>query len=150
MNSLGERMKENYEFRSRIKLARRIPVIIRLDGKAFHTLTRKCEKPFDDLFRNVMEETALALCREIQGVKCAYTQSDEISLLLTDFDRLGTEAWFDYNLQKITSVSAGIASVCFSKLWAEAEGIFDSRAFNAPKEEVCNIRGKKNENNACR
>ena len=144
MGALGDRMKENYENRARYKLARRIPVVIRLDGRAFHSLTRKCDKPFDDDFANAMGQTAFELCREIQGAKCAYLQSDEISVLLTDFDKLDTEAWFDYNLQKMVSVSAGIASVVFTmtfedKLFNAANyGVFDSRAFNLPKEEVAN------------
>ena len=131
-------MKNNYENRHRTKLIRRVPVIIRLDGKAFHTLTRFCDKPFDAGFIAAMEETALNLCNEIQGAKCAYVQSDEISILLTDFDTLVTEAWFDYNLQKIVSVSAAMASVYFSKSWFFNNCFFDSRAFNIPKEEVAN------------
>jgi len=138
-DSIGNRMKDNYESRYRIKLTRRMPVILRLDGKAFHTLTRKCEKPFDKLFQVTMQHTATELCSQIQGAKCAYIQSDEISILLTDFDRLTSEAWFDYNLQKLVSVSAGIASACFSHHWYQDDyAVFDSRAFNMPKEEVCN------------
>ena len=140
MEALGDRMKENYENRFRYKLTRRTPVIIRLDGKAFHTLTRNCEKPFDDGFANAMGMTATELCQNIQGAKCAYIQSDEISILLTDFDRLTTDAWFDYNLQKMTSVSAGIASAVFTLAWEDPDryAVFDSRAFNIPKEEVAN------------
>jgi len=136
-NELGTRMKENYENAYRIKLTRRTPVIIRLDGKAFHTLTRKCDKPFDEFLYDAMFETMKTLCQEIQGVKCAYMQSDEISLLLTDFDTIRTGAWFDYNLQKIVSISAAIASVEFSRVFCE-RGLFDSRAFNIPKDEVKN------------
>ncbi|MCK9596522.1 tRNA(His) guanylyltransferase Thg1 family protein [Candidatus Pacearchaeota archaeon] len=139
-DNLGNRMKENYENRYRMKLQRRTPVIIRLDGKAFHTLTRKCIKPFDEHFSESMLITAKYLCSEIQGCKCAYIQSDEISLLLTDFDTFETEAWFDYNIQKITSVSAATASIIFSNSFFDKWGIavFDSRAFNIPKEEVHN------------
>ena len=143
-NSIGNRMKENYEDRYRIKLTRRMPVIIRLDGKSFHTLTRHCNKPFDDVFSECMTTTASYLLKNIQGAKCAYKQSDEISILLTDFDRLTTDAWFDYNLQKMVSVSAGMASSFFSCEWnyTFTHGsniiVFDSRAFNIPKEEVCN------------
>lgn len=141
--SLGDRMKNNYENRYRIKLTRRMPVIIRLDGKAFHTITRHCNKPFDYDFYAAMNQTAYQLCKEIEGTKCAYVQSDEISLLLTDFDKLQTQAWFDYNLQKIVSVSAAMASVYFCKYWSIFKqkiktAFFDSRAFNTPKEEVCN------------
>lgn len=136
-DSIGNRMKNNYESRYKIKLTRRTPVIIRLDGKAFHTLTKKCEKPFDSSLSSSMLVTAHTLLSELQGAKCAYIQSDEISILLTDFDNLNTEAWFDYNIQKIVSVSAGIASAAFTSAWGSI-GIFDSRAFNIPKEEVCN------------
>ncbi|KKK89501.1 hypothetical protein LCGC14_2732450 [marine sediment metagenome] len=151
-NSIGNRMKENYEDRYRIKLIRRMPVIIRLDGKSFHTLTRYCEKPFDDDFSDCMTATASYLLKNIQGAKCAYKQSDEISILLTDFDKLTTDAWFDYNLQKMVSVSAGMASSFFTNhspdtfWWCRGRNtiiekgliVFDSRAFNVPKEEVCN------------
>lgn len=138
-DSIGNRMKGNYENRYRIKLTRRMPVILRLDGKAFHTLTKRCHKPFDGTFQATMQDTALELCSQLQGAKCAYVQSDEISILLTDFDRLTTDAWFDYNLQKIVSVAAGIASAYFSCHWEpENYSVFDCRAFNIPKEEVCN------------
>lgn len=144
-DSLGDRMKHNYEDRYRFYLTRRVPVIIRLDGKGFTKLTKKCEKPFDAQFNSSMVYTMINLCEELQGAKCAYTQSDEISILLTDFDNLTTEAWFDYNMQKIISISASIASVRFSKtLFAQEEDridkatLFDSRVFNIPKEEVCN------------
>ena len=138
MQSLGDRMKENYENRHRVKLIRRIPVILRLDGKAFHTLTRGCEKPFDAILRKCMTDTAEFLCSQIQGAKFAYTQSDEISILLTDYDNLSTEAWFDYNLQKICSIAAAMCSVQFSKHWSGGTAHFDCRAFNIPKEEVVN------------
>jgi tRNA(His) guanylyltransferase len=138
-DSLGDRMKSNYEDRYKIKLSRRTPVIIRLDGKAFHTLTRNYVKPFDADFQELMQNTALYVCSNIQGAKCAYTQSDEISILLTDFDKLTTDAWFDYSLQKVTSVSAALASAYFTKNLNEDKiAVFDSRAFNIPKEEVCN------------
>jgi tRNA(His) 5'-end guanylyltransferase len=114
-----------------------MPAIIRLDGKAFHTLMRSCTKPFDTHFNMCMKVTAKELCSKIQGVKVAYVQSDEISLLLTDFDRLETDAWFDGNIQKIASVSAGMASAHFTVAYAKL-AVFDSRVFNIPKEEVCN------------
>ncbi len=139
-DSIGDRMKANYEDRYRFSLTRRTPVIMRLDGRAFHTLTRGLEKPFDDSFSNAMNATARFLCSEIQGAKCAYVQSDEISILITDFDTLTTDAWFDYNVQKMTSISAALASVHFTVCWLNdgKHAIFDSRVFNIPKEEVCN------------
>lgn len=139
-DSIGNRMKANYEDRYRFSLTRRTPVIMRLDGRAFHTLTRGLDKPFDGTFCYSMIDTAGFLCSEIQGAKCAYVQSDEISILITDFDTLTTDAWFDYNVQKMTSVSAGMASAYFTSRFFSEDGIavFDSRVFNAPKEEVCN------------
>lgn len=137
--SIMERMKNNYEFRDRHFLTRRIPVIIRLDGRAFHTKTRKCDKPFDSRFMYSMEQAAIRVCEEVQGAKCAYVQSDEISILVTDFDRLTSEAYFDYNIQKMVSITASVASVCFSKPnLFDMTCEFDSRVFNIPKEEVCN------------
>jgi tRNA(His) 5'-end guanylyltransferase len=138
--SLGNRMKENYEYSCQSKLLRRVPVIIRLDGKAFHTFTKNCIKPFDDFLREAMEQTTIKLCKEIQGAKCGYVQSDEISILLTDFDRLNTNAWFDYNIQKIVSISASMTSTKFNAFYNTGSNLalFDSRAFNIPKEETCN------------
>lgn len=137
-HAIGDRMKENYELRYKIKLTRRTPVILRLDGRTFHTLTRRCEKPFDNSFQRAMEATAHHLCREIQGAKIAYTQSDEISVLLIDYDRFSTEAWFDYNLQKMVSVAASMASVRFNSQWESNNACFDCRAFNIPREDVAN------------
>lgn len=143
-DSLGDRMKENYEDRYRIGLTRRMPVIIRLDGKAFHTFTKGCQKPFDDTIIYAMQDTTEYLVKNIQGCKVGYVQSDEISLLITDFDTLETDAWFDYNLQKMCSVSAAMAAVEFCFTYGKLNdgkfkrAHFDSRVFNMPKEEVVN------------
>lgn len=136
-DSIGNRMKSNYEFRQRYYLTRRTPVILRLDGRSFSQLTRKCIKPFDCRFASVMDDVATYLVTNIQGAKCAYKQSDEISILLTDFDTFTTDAWFDYNKSKIESISAGMASASFSLMYDQL-AMFDCRAFNLPKEEVCN------------
>ena len=134
---IGNRMKIYYENVTRYKLYRRTPAIIRLDGKAFHSLTRKCKKPFDQFFQSAMQVTAVRLCEQIQNVRLAYLQSDEISLLLNDYENLDTDQWFDGNIQKMVSVSASIASVYFSQIFGKI-GLFDSRVFNLPKEEVNN------------
>lgn len=114
-DELGSRMKENYENRTRLFLPRRTYTIIRLDGKAFHTFTKGFKRPFDFDLMAIMDATAAELCKSIQGVKFAFTQSDEISLLLTDFESDKTDAWFDGNIQKIVSVSASIATAAFNK-----------------------------------
>src|SRR4051812_16629716 len=101
-DDLGNRMKD-YESVSKLSLTRRIPVILRVDGKAFHTLTQVCDKPMDSRFTTCMFETAKALCSNLQGVKFAYVQSDEISVLLTDYQTVHTQGWFNYEVQKMTS-----------------------------------------------
>ena len=156
-DALGDRMKHNYEDRSKTRLTRRMPVIIRLDGKAFHTFTRGFKKPFDEIMVVTMQQTMQYLCENIQGCILGYTQSDEITLVLQDYYKLETDAWFDYEVQKIVSISAAMATLAFNKYYQENVGqmtdsledfrkyaskfnkaLFDSRAFNIPKEEVAN------------
>lgn len=117
-DSLGDRMK-GYENISRIYLTRRTPVIIRIDGKAFHSFTRGFAKPFDDILIKSMQDTSKYLCENIMGCKLAYTQSDEISLLLVDYEKLGTQAWFDNNLQKMVSVAASMTTMVFNKAFKD-------------------------------
>ena len=137
--SLGDRMKLYYENCYKINIPRRIPLIIRLDGKAFHTLTRGCNKPFDSDIINWMDGTAKYLCENIQGAQMAYIQSDEISILVHNYKRITSSAWFDNDLEKIVSVSASIATYCFNKLMNNDKvALFDSRAFVLPENEVCN------------
>lgn len=131
MKDLQDRMKKRYEDRTRYKLPRRTYTIMRLDGKCFSTFTERFDKPFDQTFMNSMDETALYLLNNIQGSEFCYTQSDEISILLTDFLKEGTEAWFDGNIQKMCSVSASFASTRFSNLVGDAAH-FDSRVFTIP------------------
>lgn len=139
-DSIGDRMKDYYENRTRYFLPRRTHTIIRIDGKAFHTFTRGMAKPFDDELITNMDATAISLCNEIQGCKFAYIQSDEISLLLTDFDNLQTSALFDGNVQKIASVSASMATGFFNcKSPWDRIAFFDARVFTIPeREEVIN------------
>lgn len=143
---LGDRMKD-YEKVPRLNLVKKMPVIIRIDGKAFHTLTKKL-KGYTPEFAELVYQTAQYLAENIQNCKLAYAQSDEISLLLTDFDNTMTHAWFDNNIQKITSISASMATMAFNNLRSESSDLFalngvgsamfDSRTFNLPKEEVVN------------
>lgn len=115
-DAIMDRMKENYEMRTRTYLPRRTYTIIRLDGVAFHTFTKGMNRPYDDGLIEDMNETARYLCSKIQGARFAYVQSDEISILLTDFDKTTTSAWFDGEVQKITSVSASMAAAKFNHL----------------------------------
>lgn len=161
-DDLGNRMKTFYEEIPKTRLMRRMPVVIRIDGKAFHTFTRGFKRPFDDVLIKTMQETAKYLCENIQGCSLAYTQSDEISLLLIDYQRFETSAWFDYEIQKMCSISASMATMAFNNIFRDMVGelhikgtleeeyscilykaaqkgaMFDSRVFNIPREEVTN------------
>ena len=158
-DDLGNRMKTFYEEIPKTKLMRRTPVVIRIDGKAFHTFTRGFKIPFDDVLIMTMQETAKCLCENIQGCSLAYTQSDEISLLLIDYQRFETSAWFDYEIQKMCSISASMATMAFNRIFSETVSdlkvdntktmdryfeaeykgaMFDARVFNIPREEATN------------
>lgn len=161
-DKLGKRMKTNYEKIPQIKLMRRTPVAIRIDGKNFHSWTKGFKKPFDDILIKSMQETMKYLCENIQGCVLGYTQSDEITLILQDYKTFETQAWFDYEIQKMCSISASMATMVFNKefskivyanFWEEQDSsyynrllisadkgaMFDSRCFNIPKEEVTNL-----------
>lgn len=167
-DDLGKRMKEYYEQVPKTRLVRRMPVIIRIDGKAFHTFTRGFKRPFDELLIKTMQETTKYLCENIQGCVLGYTQSDEITLVLVDYKKLTSSSWFDYEVQKMCSVAASMATMAFNGLfrgmvreYAYNNGenyyrdsdeyklleiynkqldraMFDARCFNVPKEEVTN------------
>ena len=117
-DALDARMK-GYEYVSRIYLTRRTPVIIRIDGKAFHSFTRGFKKPFDEIFVKSMQQTMKYLCENIQGCVLGYTQSDEITLVLVDYQNRDSCAWFGNNLQKMCSVSASMATLAFNKFFSE-------------------------------
>ncbi len=159
-DNLGDRMK-GYENVERRYLTRRLPTLIRLDGKAFHSFTKGFQKPFDMILMKTMWDTAIYLCENVMGCKVVYTQSDEITLLLTDYDNLNTQAWFDKNIQKMCSISASMATLAFNQYffsnvmdsWDDGvitleerekyqkkynAALFDSRVYCIPKEEVCN------------
>ena len=164
-DDLGRRMKEYYEQIPKTKLMRRTPVIIRIDGKAFHSFTKGFKRPFDNVLIESMQETMKYLCENIQGCVLGYHQSDEISLVLVDYHKLTSNAWFDYEVQKICSIAASMATVAFNKIFeqncieysqvvpntelgrkvmdvyskaSEKGAMFDARCFNIPKEEVTN------------
>ena len=164
-DDLGVRMKTFYEQIPKTKLMRRCPVAIRIDGKAFHTFTRGFHKPFDEVLIKSMQETMKYLCENIQGCILGYTQSDEITLILVDYKKLTSSAWVDYEVQKMCSVAASMATMAFNKYFEknvreysyihdkqlstirltdtynraiDKGAMFDARVFNIPKEEVTN------------
>lgn len=119
-DELGKRMKKYYEQVPKTRLTRRIPVAIRIDGKAFHSFTKGFMRPFDEVLIASMQKTMKYLCENIQGCVLGYHQSDEITLILTDYKKLTSEAWFDYEVQKMCSISASMATMAFNKFFAEA------------------------------
>ena len=158
-DNLGDRMK-SYENITRTYLPGRMPIIIRIDGKAFHTFTRGFQKPFDEVLIKSMQNTMKYLCENIQGCVLGYTQSDEITLILVDYKKLNSDAWFDYEIQKICSIAASMATMAFNREFRKAVdedptvsnvrynwyvakinggAMFDARCFNIPKEEVTNL-----------
>ena len=118
-DELGKRMKEFYEQVPKTRLMRRTPVALRIDGKAFHTFTRGFQKPFDAVLMTAMQNTMKYLCENIQGCVFGYTQSDEITLILIDYQKFTSSAWFDYEVQKMCSISASMATMAFNKYFAQ-------------------------------
>lgn len=118
-DDLGIRMKTFYEEIPKTKLMRRCPVAIRIDGKAFHTFTRGFNKPFDEVLIESMHKTMKYLCENIQGCVLGYTQSDEITLILIDYKKLNSSAWFDYEIQKMCSIVASMATMAFNRIFKE-------------------------------
>lgn len=160
-DELGRRMKEYYEKIPQTKLMRRTPVVIRVDGKAFHSFTKGFNRPFDNILIDSMQHTMKYLCENIQGCVLGYHQSDEISLVLIDYQKFTSDAWFDYEVQKISSIAASMATFAFNRIFeqncieysqvilhtgimdvyskaSQKGAIFDARCFNVPKEEVTN------------
>lgn len=121
---LSKRMKE-YEERNRMYLQRRIPVIIRVDMRAGHTFLRGFATPFDEIFMKSMQETAKYLCENIQNCKLSYQQSDEITLLLVDYDKLNTDCFFDYRVDKLCSIAASMATMAFNNIFSKYVKEFD-------------------------
>lgn len=167
-SDLAKRMKD-YEMRDRYFLQKRIPVAIRVDMRAGHTFTKGFERSFDKVFMKSMQETAKYMCENMGNAKIAYVQSDEITIILVDYDTLETDCWFNYRTDKLCSISASMATMAFNKFFyknveeysesvavlqdfdiekkylekldkaAEKGAMFDARVFNIPKEEVTNL-----------
>lgn len=139
MKAIGDRIKGNYEKRCRHELTRRMPVVIRVDGRAFHTYTRGMERPFSQTLIDAMVTAAQEVGKEAQGFKAGYVQSDEASFLLTDYDTLQTDAWFGYVQSKVETIAASVMTATFNRsIDREKDALFDARAFSVPREEVVN------------
>ncbi len=142
-DSLGDRFKNLYENPFRFSLPGRMPIVLRVDGKSFSSYTKSLQKPFDDKFIDAMDLVAIYLMQEIQGAQIAYTQSDEISILLNNYSKLETQPYLKNNIQKITSVVAGFASAKMTEVSSSIFNktklaCFDCRVFVLPENEVNN------------
>jgi tRNA(His) 5'-end guanylyltransferase len=126
--ALGDRMKA-HEAATRLLLPRRTYTVLRADGKAFHSYLRGCARPFDEQFMADMDQVAVALCEEISGAVFAYAQSDEISVLVSDFGSPGTEPWFGGVVQKMVSVAASVATAAMNARRPGRTALFDARVF---------------------
>ncbi len=138
--SLGDRMKA-YEAASNYRLTPNSPVLIRVDGKAFHSWTRGMKRPFDRGLMRIMVQAATETAREMQGFKLGYVQSDEATFLLTDYDTHDTAGWFGYEVNKLVSISASLFTGFFNAAYhgEYRPAAFDSRAYVIPRADVPNV-----------
>jgi tRNA(His) 5'-end guanylyltransferase len=118
-DALGQRMKDYYESIPKTRLMRRCPVAVRIDGKVFHSFTRGFQKPFDEVLITSMQETMKYLCENIQGCILGYSQSDEITLILLDYQTFTTDAFFNYEVQKMCSIIASMATMAFNRFFTQ-------------------------------
>lgn len=135
---IGDRIKK-YEQASKTILLPRSYIVLRIDGKAFHTFTRGMKKPFDPVLIEAMVKAGERVAKEMQGFKLGYHQSDEFTFVLTDTDTYESEVWFDGEVQKLCSVTASMFGAYFNTTMGGTEAIFDCRAFNVPFDDVANV-----------
>jgi len=142
-DDLGNRIKiyENIEINRR--LLPLLPIVCRLDGKAFHNFTKDLKRPYDPVLSEVMILTTAYLVQETNA-NIGYTQSDEISLTWHN-DRFDKQLFFDGKIQKMVSVLSSLTTGYFNKILTkyikkEELGFFDCRVFNVPNvEEGANV-----------
>lgn len=154
-DTLGDRCKR-YESNSEHYFTPKIPIIVRIDGKAFHTWTKGCERPYDQLLIDCMFESAKQVAKQMQGCRALYAQSDEVTFVLTDDSSIESQQWFGGRQNKIESVTAAMMTAYFNKNWLTSvleeaplsfksfmgkynPAVFDARAFQVPKEDVANV-----------
>lgn len=152
-DTLGDRIKK-YEAISEHYFTPKIPILVRVDGKAFHTWTKGCDKPFDNYLISTMFTAAKLVAMDMMNCRGVYVQSDEVTFVMTDTDTIETQQWFGGRQNKIESVTAGLMTAHFNRCWASTNlygdnpdyaimlakppAIFDARAFQVPREDVAN------------
>lgn len=91
-------------------------ILAHIDGRSFSKMVKnKFNKPFDDSFIEMMNQTAEYLCENVQACHLAYVQSDEITLLLKKNNPDG-DVFFGGRLCKMQSIIASLATAKFNQL----------------------------------
>lgn len=136
-DDFGNRMKDYEAVEAQRRFMPRLPILARIDGRAFHTLTRGLKRPYDSDFSSLMIDTTQHLVHETNAC-IGYTQSDEISLVFYSDDPK-SQVFFDGRIQKMTSILAAMTSVKFNLLWVDrmpekpnSPPTFDCRCWNVP------------------
>ena len=111
---------DRYESTVSMSLKTKTPVFIRLEGKSFGAFTQHFQKPYDPIMTRTMQQTAKQLCAEANGCVFAYTASNEITLILTDYHKWNSVPWLDYDVMRMCSAAASIATIAFSKAFADS------------------------------
>ena len=127
-----------------------------MDGKNFSEFCKRFEKPYSETLHDALNSVLKFLCENIQGAKFGERHSDELSVLITDFDTLTTDAFYDYNVQKICSITASMATSEFCRYLVSKQLLknevstksfldinekwptFDARCFSIPESEISN------------
>lgn len=135
-DNLGDRMKK-YEGVSKYRILDKTPVILRVDGKAFHTFTRGMNKPYDLELILAMVIAGEKTAKEMMGFVVGYHQSDEFSFYINNTKKLTSEAWFGNEVQKLCSITASMFTANFNDILG-TKAVFDCRAFNIPFDDVPN------------
>lgn len=138
MKDLGDRMKR-YERAAERYFTPRVPVIVRVDGRAFHSFTRGCDRPFDGRIVEATLTAAMHVAEDMQGFTIGYVQSDEASFMLSDLASETTQPWFDYSAAKVVSIAASLMTAHFNRAYGgDRLAIFDARAFSVPLDDAPN------------
>lgn len=136
--ALGDKHKK-YEGMNQQYFMPMLPIMVRLDGKAFHTFTKGLARPYDARMSHCMAVAAKAVLEITQGL-IAYTQSDEITVIIPAQENM----FYGGRRDKINSVLAAAASVAFNKAIAihipekaHLDPVFDCRSWQYPTDDLC-------------
>ena len=136
-DALGDRMKLYESAEAGRRFMPLLPIMARVDGRAFHSFAKGLKRPFDPILTEGMIETAKALAEDT-GACMVYTQSDEISLAWHSTD-IDCQIWFDGRICKMTSQLAALATLHFYRFvlermpwYAFKKPSFDARCWQVP------------------